>query len=325
MRRVLVLLLLVGLGAAAPAGSKAEPAPRTRAAAPATVTVAAVQFQSAMGDPEGNRKRLEPLIREAAGHGAKIIVLPEMAITGYMSGDLKTTWQVQGRAVAVGLTGISPASAAETVPGPSTRAFAVLADELDIYLTVPLLETDKKSGQLFNTVVLVDPDGGMLLHYRKLNPWPFAERGWADKGDHGYAYADTPYGRMALLICYDVNFEPPVLKTKKVDVLLYPIAWVDEKDSDWFEKRLPAIARENDLAIVGANWTVPEKPDWHGYGQSRIIDRQGNILARASRDIGEEILYAELAVPPTAAVPAAEGSDGHGTPAAAGGRAAPAM
>jgi predicted amidohydrolase len=266
------------------------------APAPATVKVAAVQFISDMGDPEGNRARLEPLIREAAGNGAKIIVLPETAITGYLSYDIQTTWQVPGRAVTPGLRGISPDAVAETVPGPSTRAFAKLADELDVYLTVPLLEVDRKSGQHFNTVALVGPDGAILLHYRKLNPWPYAERGWADKGDHGYAYVDTPYGRLALLICFDINFEPPVLTTKKVDILLYPIAWVDDEGSDWFEKGLPAAARDNDLAIVGANWTVPEKPAWHGYGQSRIIDRQGRILARPSSDLGEEILYAELPV-----------------------------
>ncbi|NLW49309.1 MAG: carbon-nitrogen hydrolase family protein [Candidatus Brocadiaceae bacterium] len=274
---------------------------------PATVKVAAVQFVSVMGDPEGNRARLEPLIREAAGQGAKIIVLPETAITGYLSHDIKTTWQVPGRAVTPGLAGASPAAAAETVPGPSTRAFAKLADDLDVYLTVPVLEVDTKSGQHFNTVVLVDPGGAVLLHYRKLNPWPYAERGWADRGDRGYAYVDTPYGRLALLICYDVNFEPPVLKTKKVDILLYPIAWVDDEGSDWFDARLPAIARENDMAVVGANWTVPEKPAWHGYGRSRIIDRRGNILARPAGDLGEEVLYAELPVaPPSGRAPAGE-------------------
>jgi len=261
-----------------------------------TVKVAAIQFVSAMGKPEQNRARLKPFIREAARNGARIVVLPEAAITGYMSADLRTTWQVGGRRLSKGLKGVSPLAVAETVPGPSTRAFGKLARELKIYLTVPFIEIDRKSGQLFNTVVLVGPDGDTLLHYRKLNPWPYAERGWAEEGDRGYAYADTPYGRIALLICYDINFEPPVLSEKKVDILLYPIAWVDSAGSDWFQKQLPEIAGENDIAIVGANWSVPRKPDWHGYGQSLIINRAGKVLARVSKDIGEEIIYAELAI-----------------------------
>ncbi|MFB3891250.1 MAG: carbon-nitrogen hydrolase family protein [Phycisphaerae bacterium] len=281
----------------------------------ATVKVAAIQFMSEFGRPAENRKRLEPLIRQAAKAGAKIIVLPEAAITGYASTDLKQAWQLDGREMGEGLAGVSPKDAAETVPGESTRAMCKLAGELGIYLTVPLVEVDPKSGRYFNTIVLAGPKGEQLLHYRKLNPWPWAEKAWATKGDHGHQYIDTPYGRLALLICYDINFEPPRLKEARIDVLLYCIAWVDRPNSDWYARRLPAIARQNNFHIIGANWTVPaapatgpaasapssgpaiRKPDWYGYGQSRIISRDGEILSKVGKDIGEEIIYAELPVP----------------------------
>ena len=262
-----------------------------------TVKVAAVQFISKLAAPAENRKGLERRVREAARNGAKIVVLPETAVTGYMSTDLKTTWLLKGWRTTAGLAGISPRNSAETVPGESTRAFGKLAAELGIYLTVPLLEVDPKTGRYFNTVVLVDPRGQMLLHYRKLNPWPFAERSWATKGDRGHQYVDTPYGRLALLICFDINFEPQRLKKHKIDTLLYPIAWVDEAGSKWFDKNLPDIARDNDMNIVGANWTVPGKVDWHGHGESRIIARTGKILAKPKKKIGETILYAELPIP----------------------------
>ena len=286
------LLSLLGASLLADSGGKPEDG-----SAPGTVRVAAVQCVSFMGEPERNRSRLEQFVREAAGNGAKIVVLPETAITGYLSLDLKTTWQAEGREVTDGLNGISPDAVAETVPGPSTRGFGKLAKELGIYLTVPLLELNETNGRkFFNTVVLVGPDGSVLLHYRKLNPWPYAERGWAEKGDRGYAWLDTPYGRLALLICYDINFEPPALRKRRVDTLLYPIAWVDKAGSTWFQKRLPQIARKNNLNIIGANWTIPAEPDWHGYGQSCIIDRKGRVLASVARDIGEEIIYADLPV-----------------------------
>lgn len=270
------------------------------ASAPQTVKVAAVQFISEWGNAAENRKGLEPLIRAAAHNGAKIVVLPETAITGYMPLDLKQTWQCRDWKVTPGLTGVSPAEFAETVPGESTKAFGALAKELGIYLTVPFLEADRKSGEFFNTIVLVGPTGEILLHYRKLNPWPWAERGWATKGDRGHQYLDTPYGRLGLLICYDINTEPPVLKQKKVDHLLYCIAWVDDKDSTWFTKELPGIAQAANINIIGANWSVPKTekaPDWHGYGKSLIIGRDGQLKTRVKSDFGNEIIYAELAVP----------------------------
>lgn len=274
--------------------------PRARETA-STVRVAAIQFISKMGDPELNRKGLERHIRRAAANGARIVVVPETAITGYMSTDLKTTWQVGDRGLSSGLQGRSPAGPAETVPGPSTRAFAGLSRELGIYLTVPFLEVDPETGNYYNTLCLVGPDGKLLLHYRKLNPWPFAEKGWATKGDRGLMTVDTPFGRLGLLICYDINYEPPNLRKMGVDTLLYSIAWVDDRRSTWFFKELPRIARRNNMNIIGANWSVPEHTDWYGYGKTLIISRTGRVLARVASDFGDEIIYADLPLPKAAA------------------------
>ena len=259
-----------------------------------TVKVAAVQFISEFGKPDVNRRGLAALIRKAAAAGAKIVVLPETAITGYASADLKTVWRTGNLPLSEGLQGVSPQDAAETVPGASTAAFGKLARELGLYLTIPLLEVDPKTSRFFNTVVLVSPQGERLLHYRKLNPWPWAERAWATKGDHGLQYVDTPYGRLGLLICYDINFEPPHLKAAGVDILLYSIAWVDEPKSPWFKGKLPEIARDNALHIVGANWSVRAKQPWSGYGHSLVIDRTGKTLAKVSSDLGDEIVCADV-------------------------------
>lgn len=262
----------------------------------ATVKVAAIQFISEFGKPALNRQKLEPLIREAAAAGAKIVVLPETAISGYTSPDLKITWQVGHRALSDGLAGVSPKDVAETVPGESTTAFCKLAGELSIYLTIPLVEVDPKTGRCFNSVMLASPTGELLLHYRKLNPWPWAERGWATKGDRGLQYVDTPYGRLGLLICYDINFEPPHLKEAGIDMLLYSIAWVDRPNSPWFKENLPQIARQNDFDIIGANWTVSKRPDWDGYGHSLVIDHTGKVVAKVLNDTGDAIVYADLPV-----------------------------
>jgi len=266
-----------------------------------TVLVAAVQCASKFDDPKGNRKKLSRLVERAARRGAKMVVLPETAITGYLTYDKKTTWQVGGREISDGLTGVDPKDAAETVPGPSTKMFGVLAEKFGIYVTVPLVEVDRKSGseKYYNTSVLVGPDGRILLHYRKRNPWMWAERGWVTKGDLGNPVADTPFGRIGLLICYDVHDQFKVMSELKIDTLLYSIAWVDGPDSDWFSKQLPQRTKKCGFNVVGANWTVPAnpKPDWHGYGKSLIISAAGKILAKARRDLAEEIVYAEVPIP----------------------------
>ncbi len=271
-----------------------------------TFLAAAVQAPSKFGKPEENRKRLEEFVRQAAWRGAQVVVLPETAVTGYMSEDLKQTWQVGKAELTPGLSGVDPKDAAETVPGPSTKFFGDLARQLGIYLTVPLLEVDRKTELYYNTVVLLGPDGSTLIHYRKVNPWPWAERGWASEGNLGHAVADTPFGRFGVLIYFDIHKQAKELAKLKIDTLLYSVAWVDDEDSDWFPKRLPEIAGKYAFNIVAANWAVEKlepKPAWHGYGQSTIIDANGEVLEDPHQRSGSDltffpsIRYAELPLP----------------------------
>jgi predicted amidohydrolase len=311
MTRAFSWLVALALLASAVQAQTTQPAAATRKAsttatsaprppAPSIFSVAAIQFASEFGQPERNRPRLAALVREAAKRGANIVVLPETAITGYMSYGLDHAWQVGDRPVPSGVAGVDPSTAAETVPGPSTEYFAKIAKELGIYLTVPLVEVDRKTGHYYNTVVLLDPAGQQVIHYRKVNPWPWAEQGWATEGDLGHAVVDTPYGRLGVLICFDIHHQARALADLKVDTLLYSIAWVDTPGSDWFASRLPTIARLNHLNIVGANWTLPDGspvPQWIGYGQTRVIANDGAILAKAGKAIGAELVYADLPVP----------------------------
>ena len=263
-----------------------------------TFTVAAIQAHSQFGKPEANREKLAALVRQAAEHGARVIVLPETAISGYLSDDLERTWQLPGHNISRGLHGVDPRATAETVPGPSSEFFGKLAAELNVYVTAPLLEIDRKTGFCYNTSLLFGPSGKMLIHYRKRNPWLWAERGWAAAGDRGNPVVDTEFGRLGLLICYDIHEQAAIMSRLKVDTLLYSIAWVEDEGSDWFEKRLPAIARQTGMNIVAANWTVPKEPapSWFGYGQSRIIDCTGTTLAKAANDLADEIVYAQLPI-----------------------------
>jgi hypothetical protein len=96
-----------------------------------------------MGDIEHNRAILTALVRRAAAGGARIAVLPECAVTGYMDPGRGVVWTAE----APGTGELDIAGTAEPVPGPSTAHFAALAKELGLYLVVPLAE---KAGKVFH-------------------------------------------------------------------------------------------------------------------------------------------------------------------------------
>jgi len=263
-----------------------------------TVRVAAVQMASRFADPAANRDKMEKLAREAAKGGAKIIVFPEAAVQGYVSPKFEL-WTDPKRRPGEGK---SLEGFAEPADGESAKRFGKLAGELKTYMVVPFIERDEVEGggvRHFNSLLLFGPDGKRLLHYRKINPWPRAEATWAADGDRGLAFVDTEYGRLGLLICYDVHSVAAKLAAEKVDTLLYAIAWVDLKPERWFGERLPEKAKALGVNIVAANWTFPadDRLVDRGYGYSRVIGKDGTVLAAAKDECGEEIVYADLPVP----------------------------
>jgi predicted amidohydrolase len=270
----------------------AEPATRPR-----EVKVAVIQCSSDLGAVDANTKKLTALVEQAATNGAKIIVLPETAVTGYLSQDLKTNWQLPGHPIEPVFTGKNPRPFAETVPGPSTKHFAALAGKLGVYLTIPLLERAGEGDQLrlFNTVCLASPKGEVVAHYRKLTPWPHPEKSWATPGDRGVQTFDTEYGRVGLAICFDIHTILEKYKDRQLWALLYPIAWVDENHpAEWFWHKLPARVASFRHHLLGANWSVDGEQSWFGYGFSTIITADGKVAATAKSLHGSEIVYATL-------------------------------
>jgi predicted amidohydrolase len=264
-----------------------------------TVKVAAVQCSSDFGEVEANRKKLLGLVEEAAKNGAKIVVLPEAAITGYLSQDARTNWRLDGRPIEPCFTGQNPAPYAEQVPGTSTKVFGALAKRLKIYVTVPFVEVvpqkDGPAAQYFNTVCLVGPTGEVVAHYRKLTPWPFPEKSWATPGDLGVQTYDTEYGRVGLAICFDIHTILEKMKPKNIWALLYPIAWVQNSHpADWFWHILPDRLSAYSHYVIGANWSVDAPEPWYGYGFSTIYAPGGRILSTAHSLYGSTIVYADL-------------------------------
>lgn len=281
--------------------SEGPPAPEN------SVKVALVQCASEMGAVAKNLKRLERHIRKAAEEGAKIIVLPETSVTGYLSQDLQTNWGLQDRPQSYP-NSMDPAVHAEERDGDSVRHMALLARELCVYITVPYLE---RNGVHFcNSIALVGPESlpqaPALAHYQKNCPWPYPEKSWASpgKGIEDSTY-DTPYGRVGLAICFDIHSILAKYAESKLWALLYPIAWVGQTD-EWFTRELPDRLRTVNCPhyILGANWATVAPADWHGAGGSSAYGPGGRLLAHATearfRGCEEVVL---LTIPTQSAMP----------------------
>lgn len=266
-----------------------------------SVKVAAIQCSSDLGDVSANTRKITELVKQAAKHGAKIVVLPEMAITGYLSQDGRTNWHVTGRPLEKEYVGQDPAGCAETVPGRSTRHFCKLARELGIYLTIPIMEIDHRDGpdqpRYFNTVCLASPKGELAVHYRKLKPWPHAEKSWATPGDRGIQTFDTEYGRVGFAICFDIHSILENYRTEELWALLFPTAWADsEHPAEWFFHGLPAKLKPFHHHLIAANRTVEGRQNWRGFGFSVVLSAEGRVLASPKSLFGSEIVYADLPV-----------------------------
>jgi predicted amidohydrolase len=157
-------------------GIRPLPAPRQSRAA-------VVQFSPGR-DVTSN---LDRIAREVAALGdVDLVVFPELAVSGPVA-DRESAERV-----------------AEPIPGPSTERLRAIAAVAGAYLIAGLAERDAASGRLFNSAVLVGPEGAIGV-YRKLH-LAAEDRVWAMPGDRGLPTFDIPLGRVGMLIGYDSLF-----------------------------------------------------------------------------------------------------------------------
>lgn len=233
--------------------------------------VAALQFNPLLGQKTQNIERLLQLVEEAASKGARLIVLPEMATTGYC-------WTSREE--------IAPQ--VEPVPGPTTERFHELAARHDCYIALGLPEVDPASGVYYNSLALIGP-AGLVGTYRKIHSY-IAEPRWARDGDQGFPVWETPLGRLAGAICMDAMYfeSTRIPALHGADVILFPTNWLEERcPSSWWMAR----ALENGVYLIAANRSDIERGVQFS-GGSCILDPDGSI--QASLDDGEGIIYGEI-------------------------------
>jgi len=243
-------------------------------------------------DPNQNLEKAVWRIREAAARGAQLICLPELFRSEYFCRRQDPEMF----------------ALAEPVPGPTTETLGALARELGVAIVSPVFER-RAPGIYHNTAVLLAPDGSPAGLYRKMHipddPL-YYEKFYFTPGDLGFRSFPTPFGRIAVLICWDQWF-PEAARLAALSgavLLLYPtaIGWhpaekqqegAAQLDAWRTVQRAHAIA--NGLYVAAVNRTGREGSpgrELEFWGSSLMADPFGRLLAEAPSD-QEATLIAE--------------------------------
>lgn len=237
------------------------------------VRVAAVQCAPKFADVPANRRMILERFDEATQNGARLVVFPECALTGYGFNSKEEAWPH-----------------AETMLGPSLDAFTRACKSDSAFLIVGLLEAE--GDRLFNACALIGPDG-VIGSYRKIHlPYLGVDR-FANPGDRPFAVQDAGGVRVGMHICYDGSFPESgrVLALLGADVLVLPTNWPTHSERA-AEVMMATRAIENTVYAIACN-RVGEERGFQFVGRSSITDPSGEPLAFASPD-REEILYGEI-------------------------------
>lgn len=259
------------------------------------VNVAVVQMDCQVGieNKQGNVEKSLKFIDQAVENGANLVVLPELCNTGY-------TFQDRHEAFDHG----------ESVPnGPTTKSWIKKASEEGIYIAAGIAELDGGGEKLYDTAVLIGPDG-FIGKYRKTHLWN-KEKLYFTPGDGGYPVFDTKIGRIGLLVCWDIWFPevPRILSQQGADIVCSCNNWVftppplfDETGKCMATYLTMTASHTNNMFIAAADRVGVEK-DAKFLGCSLISGPNGWPVVGPADAESEKVLQADINLSETRSAP----------------------
>jgi len=234
------------------------------------VVVACCQLAPVLGEPAVNRELTADAVTSAVARGASIVVLPELASSGYVFES-----QAEARA------------SAETADGETVTGWARLGAEHGIVIVGGFCEAS--GGEVFNSAALVDPDG-LRGVYRKAHLWD-EEKRWFSSGSAAPPVVATRFGRIAMMICYDLEFPEwvrlPALAGAQL--LCAPTNWPAFPRPDG-ERPMEVVRVQADAAVnrmfIAACDRIGEERGVGWVGGSVIVDADGWPLAATGQAAG---------------------------------------
>jgi predicted amidohydrolase len=246
---------------------------------PDTVKVACCQTIPEVGDPAASAARARAALRSAVEAGADVVVLPELAGSGYVFSSAE-----EARAAAVPVDGeLLDGWAQEAARGNAVvvGGFCELGDD----------------GKLFNSAAVVDRNGVVTV-YRKLHLWN-EESSWFAPGSDPAPVVDTSHGRIGVGVCYDIEFPELTrgLALAGAELIALPTNWPREPSAAPEGPMLQLIARTtaylNRVFVAVCDRGGHERGlDFQG-GSVIAGPRGGSALALAEPGAGAQTLLAE--------------------------------
>lgn len=233
-----------------------------------SIRVAVCQTFCIDSDPQGNLRRIEYALEQAAAQDAQLACFPETSILGWINPEAHEL--------------------ADPIPGKTTDRLAELAQQYGLMISIGLCEKD--GADLYDAAVLISAEGKLLAKHRKTNVLTGLMNPPYTKGSpDDITVIETSLGRIGLLICADTFKDELVerIAAQSPDLLLVPYGWAAPKDA-WPEhgKNLAAwvkaTARRAGCPVVGTDLigvisSGPWKNQTFG-GQSVVVDTEGTIL-----------------------------------------------
>ena len=237
------------------------------------VKIAGVQMEPKILEKERNLARCLELTQIASREGARLIVFPEAALSGYIFTSLDEALPI-----------------VEPIPGPSTEKILAACRELNVYVIIGLLEGD--GGKCYNAAAFLGPHG-IVGKYRKLHlPYLGVDR-FVNHGDLPLTVHETEVGRIGMGICYDAGFPETVrvLALQGADLIVIITNWPEGAEFS-VEHTAHTRARENHVYYAAVNH-IGEERNVKFFGRSKIVQCRGESLAEG-RPYEEDIIYAEI-------------------------------
>jgi len=246
-----------------------------------TVILAACQppWASDHRSPARVRDIALELAELAADRGATVLVLPEYA-------------NVPGMRRAEAL-----ACCDETAEEMTAR-LAELARRRGLWVLLPLLL--RRDGKLRNTAVFLSPDGP-IGYYDKVHLARAERDQWGIVAGDDYPVFETPWGRVGIMICYDVCFPEAarILAVRGADVIFFPSLQRSYTERH-LELQVRSRAYDNFVWVVRSSYGTPREEGWapgQPVGKSCIAAPDGTLVADAGRWVGFALAEAPLAWP----------------------------
>ena len=249
-----------------------------------------VQLAPVFFDKKRTVEKIGQYIQKASKDKSKIILFPEVIISGYPRGLIFGT-AVGGRTPEGREMFLRYWENAIEVPGKETAQLARWAKEAKAYIVVCVTERDKTSDTLYCSLLYFSPEGQLIHRHRKIKPTAAERIIWGEGDGTDLAVLDTPHGKLGGLICWE-NYMPlarMALYQQGIEIYLAPTA--DCRDS--WQATLNHIACEGRCFVLGCNQyltqshypadlkrkLVKDHPSLPSSGGSVIIGPLGKVLA----------------------------------------------